>query len=193
MGLQVLGDDVEPCFEGAGIAAQFSFDDEFKNNLFAMMEELKTALQEGGETQMDNENIILEGEEQEIVDPVTEPETEFKKKPVFELIEPSASSTSELVSEMLEQILPKDMLTHNEANLLLAGIMLDTKSFSMRAGVRTFEAAAYLKKMGADTVKVKELFSTIETTFLGKIDCHFEFSLILLSVFFYNYSRERFN
>ena len=52
-----------------------------KNNLFAMMEELKTALQEGGETQMDNENIILEGEEQEIVDPVTEPETEFKKKP----------------------------------------------------------------------------------------------------------------
>lgn len=79
--LCILGENVEPCFEGAGIAAQFSFDDEFKNNLFAMMEELKTALQEGGETQMDNENIILEGEEQEIVDPVTEPETEFKKKP----------------------------------------------------------------------------------------------------------------
>ena len=50
-------------------------------------------------------------------------------------------------------------MTKSEAEALLSGIMLDTKSFTMRAGVRTFEAAAFLKKQGADTVRVKELFS----------------------------------
>lgn len=76
--LCILGENVEPCFEGAGIAAQFSFDDDFKNNMFAMMNELKAALQEGGETQMTEEIMTPEVEQEEV--PVTE-ETEFKKKP----------------------------------------------------------------------------------------------------------------
>ncbi|MBR3610205.1 MAG: DHH family phosphoesterase [Oscillospiraceae bacterium] len=73
--------------------------------------------------------------------------------------EPYASSASEMVTELLQYLDSRCRITKAEAEALLAGIMLDTKSFSMRAGVRTFEAAAYLKKMGADTVKVKELFS----------------------------------
>ncbi len=72
--------------------------------------------------------------------------------------EPYASSASEMVTELL-QYFDAVKLSKAEAEALLAGIILDTKSFSMRAGVRTFEAAAFLKKMGADTVKVKELFS----------------------------------
>ncbi len=72
--------------------------------------------------------------------------------------EPYASSASEMVTELL-QYFDSCKVTKTEADALLAGLMLDTKSFSMRAGVRTFEAAAYLRKMGADTVKVKELFS----------------------------------
>ncbi len=72
--------------------------------------------------------------------------------------EPYASSASEMVTELL-QYFDNCKVGKAEAEALLAGIMLDTKNFSMRAGVRTFEAAAYLKKMGADTVKVKELFS----------------------------------
>ncbi len=72
--------------------------------------------------------------------------------------EPYASSASEMVTELL-QYFEGCKVGKAEAEALLAGIMLDTKSFSMRAGVRTFEAAAFLKKMGADTVKVKELFS----------------------------------
>ena len=76
--LCILGENVEPCFEGAGIAAQFSFDDEFKNNLYSMMNELKQALQEGGETQMNEEIMTPEVEKEEV--PNTE-ETEFKKKP----------------------------------------------------------------------------------------------------------------
>lgn len=72
--------------------------------------------------------------------------------------EPYASSASEMVAELV-QYLGYDSLTRLDAESLLAGIMLDTRSFVMKAGVRTFEAAAFLKKLGADTVEVKRLFS----------------------------------
>lgn len=72
--------------------------------------------------------------------------------------EPYASSASELVTELLQYLVePSDML-RGEAEALLAGIVLDTKNFSMRAGSRTFEAAAFLRRAGADTVDVKKLF-----------------------------------
>lgn len=73
--------------------------------------------------------------------------------------EPYASSASEMVTELLQYFDSSCKVSKAEAEALLAGIMLDTKSFSMRSGVRTFEAAAYLRKQGADTVKVKMLFS----------------------------------
>lgn len=76
--LCILGENVEPCFEGAGIAAKFSFDGEFKETLFSMMKELQTALQEGGLTQMDeNKNNPTVEEEVTEVTEVTETE-EYK-------------------------------------------------------------------------------------------------------------------
>lgn len=78
--------------------------------------------------------------------------------------EPYASSASELVTELIEYIKMDEKLQVAYAEVLLAGIMLDTKNFVMRTGVRTFEAAAYLRKLGADTVAVKRFFaSSIET------------------------------
>lgn len=74
------------------------------------------------------------------------------------LHEPSASSASELVTEVVEY-LSDDVLNHHEAEALLAGIMLDTKNFVINTGVRTFEAAAYLRKKGADTVAVRNMFA----------------------------------
>lgn len=72
--------------------------------------------------------------------------------------EPYASSTCELVTELLQYIVdPADILRY-EAEGLLAGIVLDTKNFSMRTGVRTFEAAAFLRRAGADTIEIKRLF-----------------------------------
>lgn len=72
--------------------------------------------------------------------------------------EPYSSSASEMVSELV-QYLGDFKLGSLEAEALLAGIMLDTKNFVIKAGVRTFEAAAYLKGLGADTVSVRKLFS----------------------------------
>lgn len=78
--------------------------------------------------------------------------------------EPYASSASEMVSELVQYFGDKIKISAPEAEALLAGIMLDTKNFVMRTGVRTFEAAAFLRKLGADTVAVKTLFSnSIET------------------------------
>lgn len=73
--------------------------------------------------------------------------------------EPYASSTSELVAELI-QYLGECRLGAMEAEAMLAGIMLDTKNFVIKAGVRTFEAAAYLKSLGADSVSVRKLFSS---------------------------------
>lgn len=75
--------------------------------------------------------------------------------------EPYASSASEMVTELIQYFSfdTDENLPSISAEALLAGIMLDTKNFVMRTGVRTFEAAAFLKKQGADTVSVKLLFS----------------------------------
>lgn len=79
--------------------------------------------------------------------------------------EPYASSASEMVTELIQYFkIDDEALKACFAEALLAGITLDTKNFVMRTGVRTFEAAAFLRKMGADTVVVKSLFSnSIET------------------------------
>ncbi len=74
--------------------------------------------------------------------------------------ESNASSAAELVTELIQYFSSETLLTPLEAEALLAGITLDTKDFVMRSGVSTFEAAAYLKKIGADTISVKKLFDT---------------------------------
>ncbi len=83
---------------------------------------------------------------------------EFARDPDVEYIEPSASATCEIVAEMLEQVLPKDDLTAAEANVMLAGITLDTKQFTKETGTRTFSAAMYLRDRGANPTAVQSLF-----------------------------------
>ena len=72
--------------------------------------------------------------------------------------EPYASSASELVAELLQYIVEPNQILRAEAEAMLAGIVLDTKNFTMRTGGRTFEAAAFLRRSGADTGEVKKLF-----------------------------------
>ena len=85
---------------------------------------------------------------------------EFDRPVAIEYIEPSASSASELVAEMLEQVLPKDELPSQEATLLLAGIILDTGKFTRSTGTRTFSAAMFLRDCGALPEAVVEMNRT---------------------------------
>lgn len=85
---------------------------------------------------------------------------DYIEQPVLNLHEPYASSASELVTELLQYALTPRDIKPLEAQALLAGIVLDTKNFSVRTGSRTFESAAYLRKTGADPVEVKKLFQT---------------------------------
>lgn len=80
---------------------------------------------------------------------------EFIGQPTLVYMEPYASSTAELITELLEYQ-PKGLkLTMLESTALLAGIIVDTQSFTLRTGSRTFDAASYLRSKGADTVKVQ--------------------------------------
>jgi cyclic-di-AMP phosphodiesterase len=82
---------------------------------------------------------------------------DFIKDPVLVYMEPYASSTSELVTEMLYYQEKDVAMSMIEASALLAGIIVDTKSFTYRTGIRTFDAAAYLRGKNADTVLVQKI------------------------------------
>lgn len=81
------------------------------------------------------------------------------EEPLLHYIETYASSTSELITEMIQYMKESHKLSIIEAEALLAGITVDTKNFCFKTGVRTFEAAAFLRSQGADTIEVKKLFA----------------------------------
>jgi len=85
---------------------------------------------------------------------------EFKTQPAIAYIEPSASSCCELISEILEQSLPAGQMKPEEANIMFAGILLDTKQFARNTGTRTFSAALYLRSEGADPTEAQTFFKT---------------------------------
>ena len=74
-------------------------------------------------------------------------------------IEVYASSTSEMVTELIQYMLQKPRISKIEAEGLLGGIFMDTKGFQFKSGVRTFDAAAFLRSLGADTIEVKKMFT----------------------------------
>lgn len=96
---------------------------------------------------------------------------EFIKNPTLAYTEPYASSASELVAEILQYTIDRKDLLRLEAEALLAGIMVDTNRFSVKTGVRTFEAAAWLKRAGADTAEVKRFFQVNPETFEIRAAC----------------------
>ena len=92
--------------------------------------------------------------------------------------EPYASSASEMVTELLQYFGDAGKISSVQAEALLAGITLDTKNFTLRTGVRTFEAAAFLRKLGADTVNVKMLFA-------NSVECYRQKSELVASATVY--------
>lgn len=89
---------------------------------------------------------------------------------ILTYLEVYASSTSELVTEIVQYMLDKPKITKLEAEGLLAGIYMDTKNFTFKTGVRTFEAASYLRKLGADTIDIKKIFSNDLENYITKAE-----------------------
>lgn len=93
---------------------------------------------------------------------------EFITNPTLVYMEPYASSTAELVTELLEYQPQHEKLVTYEATALLSGIIVDTKSFTLRTGARTFEAASYLRTLGADTVLIQRLLKEDVDTYVTR-------------------------
>lgn len=89
---------------------------------------------------------------------------------MFSYIETYASSTCELVTELMQYFDNREIVDKSEANALLAGMCMDTKMFTVKTGVRTFEAASYLKRRGADTIIAKTLLQNDLQTYAAKSD-----------------------
>lgn len=84
--------------------------------------------------------------------------------------EPYASSTCEMATELLEYMDLGGMLTKTEAECLYTGILMDTKNFIVKTGVRTFEAASYLRRLGLNTIAVKKRFNINKEDYDHKVD-----------------------
>lgn len=93
---------------------------------------------------------------------------EFVKNPLLVYMEPYASSTAELVTELLEYQPKNGKIQMLEATALLAGIIVDTKSFTLRTGSRTFDAASYLRSHGADTILVQKFLKEDVNTYIKR-------------------------
>ena len=84
--------------------------------------------------------------------------SDFIESPLLTYLEPSTSSTSELVTELIQYFPEHVEIKHIEASGLYAGIVVDTKNFVVQTGARTFEAASFLRRSGADVSLVRHLF-----------------------------------
>ena len=104
---------------------------------------------------------------------------DFIANPLLVYMEPYASSTAELVTEFLEYQPKRSKIEMIEATALLAGIIVDTKSFTLRTGSRTFDAASYLRAHGADTILVQKFLKE-------DIDTYIKRSKLIESVSFYH-------
>ena len=93
---------------------------------------------------------------------------EFENEPLLSLIDPSASSASELITGLLEQCLAPDSMYKEEANLLLSGIMVDTNNFTRTTGTKTFSAAMYLRGVGANSEIAGTFFHEDFNSFLSE-------------------------
>lgn len=94
---------------------------------------------------------------------------DFIDNATISYIEPYASSASELVTEILQYLIEKPKLLDIEAQALMAGIYVDTKNFTFKTGVRTFEAAGFLKRLGADLIEVRRLFADDFETYQERV------------------------
>ena len=109
--------------------------------------------------QVESENLLMSVNRVAVIDHHRRAAT-YIQNAALSLHEPYASSASELVTELLQYMVEQSDILRYEAEALMSGIVLDTKNFTLRTGGRTFDAAAFLRRAGADTSDVKRLLQT---------------------------------
>lgn len=177
-----LGKNVNIVLEKDTNAIEFFLDrvneKEEYSNLFISTEEAKQNIDDNTlliVLDVNSANYVLDRELTEMIERLVvidhhRRSPEEIKGALLNYIEVYASSTSELVTEMVQYMLDKPKLNRIEAEGLLAGIYIDTKNFSFKTGVRTFEAASFLRRLGADTVEIKKIFSNNLENYIAKAE-----------------------
>ena len=149
-------------YEDAFISAEQALNVFNTESLVVVLDTHRPTMVECPELLQHTENVVLIDHHRKSED--------FIENPVLVYHEPYASSTCEMITEILQYIQDGQRLTRQEAEALYAGIFMDTKGFTFKAGVRTFEAASYLRRMGVDTVSVRRLFKTDLQNYIARAD-----------------------
>ncbi len=151
-----------PEYEEAFITAEQALNIYSQNSLVVVVDVHRPGMVECPEILKFAKNIVLIDHHRRSED--------FIENAVLVYHEPYASSTCEMITEIFQYIQDGQRLTKQEAEALYAGIFMDTKGFTFKAGVRTFEAASYLRRMGVDTANVRRLFKTDLKDYIAKAD-----------------------
>ena len=153
-------DSIQSDYRGVFITKATALEMANRNSLVVVVDTHKTTLVEVPELLNISKKIIVIDHHRRSAD--------FIPNAIILYHEPFASSASELVTEVIQYMDNNIVITQQEAEALYAGIYMDTKSFTFKTGVRTFEAASYLKRRGVDTIKIKKLFQIDLNTFTKK-------------------------
>ena len=154
-------EDIEE-YSGLFISREEAKDKITENTLVIMVDTHRASLLEDPSL-LDNTNQIV------IIDHHRRT-ADFIEHPSLVYHEPYASSACEMVTEILQYVSNKMSLTKFEAEAIYSGIVVDTKNFTFKTGVRTFEAASFLRKQGVDTVSVKTVFQQDLKTYITRSD-----------------------
>lgn len=152
--LQNFMEDInkEEEYQNVFIDKDTALDEISKNSLIVVVDTHKRTIVEAPELLNVTDRIVIIDHHRRSAD--------YIEKSALTFQEVYASSAAELVTELVQYVKEKPQLTMTEAEALYAGIMMDTKNFTFKTGVRTFEAAAFLRKCGVDIIRVKKWFQS---------------------------------
>lgn len=165
-----VGDSIRDIYSQAVATEQYNFVNNKRANELVDKETLLVVVDTHRPAYVENPALLEKTEKTVVIDHHRKAEDSIVN-PVLIYNESYASSTAELVSEILQFAAPKKTLIKLEAEALLGGMTIDTNRFAVKTGVRTFETAAWLRRAGADTTEVKRFFQIDMDAFKVRAKC----------------------
>lgn len=152
----------EPAYESVFVDVQEAMDLISSKTLLIIVDVHSPEYVESKDIYQNCRNVVVVDHHRKMTDFITNAAVSYH--------EPYASSTCEIVSELVQYVDGVGSIMKKEAEAMLAGIVLDTKYFCFKTGFRTFEAAAYLKRCGADPIEVKKLFQSDYESYMRRVE-----------------------